>query len=70
MSLDAEAAKWWLLMGCAVLFLADALLLWKSQVYRDIYQRMYGEGWATSQLFFRTIFLGFFFAAVWFGWLD
>lgn len=68
--LDADDAKWRLLMGCAVLFLADALLLWKSQVYRDMYRWAYGEGWATSQLFFRIVFLGFFFAVVWFGWLD
>ena len=70
MILNDEAAKWSVLIWTAVLFLADALLLWKSQVYRDMYQWKYGEGWATTQLFFRIIFLGFLVAAVWLGWFD
>ncbi len=70
MNLKFDFTVWWVVVGCALLFLADALLLWKSQVYRDIYRRLYGEGWVTSQLLFRIVFLGFFCVVAWFGWVK
>lgn len=68
MKLKFEVTVWWVVVGGAILFLTDALLLQNSQAYRDIYRRLYGEGWATSQLLFRIVFLGFFCVVAWFGW--